>query len=381
MTEKKIHIVSFNVPFPADYGGVIDVYYRIKSLHKLGFKIILHCYDYGRGEQIQLSEITEKVYYYKRKKSILSIFNKRPFIVATRRSKELLNRLLEDNIPILFEGLHSCWYLENKEIQKRVTFVRTHNIEHDYYYALAKKSSFFKGIYFQQEANKLKRYESILKFSKTLLCIKESEREYFSRYSNNTFVLQASLPEIEEHSYILTEEYALFNGNLSVSENEKAAIWIIENIWKLDSKLPPLKIAGKNPSEHLKRLANENNIQLIPNPSQTEMEKLLSKARIHILISDQATGVKLKLLSAMQTTGHLLVNPFMVEGTDLKEVCILCEKPSAFTIQIKLLINKELGVNEFQKRQEFINEKYNTLKNCSEIFENEKSLLLSNHKL
>ena len=111
------------------------------------------------------------------------------------------------------------------------------------------------------------------------------------------------------------------------------------------------------------------------------MEKLLLKARIHILISDQATGVKLKLLSAMQTSGHLLVNPFMVEGTDLKEVCILCEKPSEFTIQIKLLINKELGVNEFQKRQEFINEKYNTLKNCSEIFENEKSLLLSNHKL
>ena len=27
-----LHIVSFNVPWPADYGGVIDVYYRIKAV-------------------------------------------------------------------------------------------------------------------------------------------------------------------------------------------------------------------------------------------------------------------------------------------------------------------------------------------------------------
>ena len=27
-----LHIVSFNVPLPADYGGIIDVFYRLKSL-------------------------------------------------------------------------------------------------------------------------------------------------------------------------------------------------------------------------------------------------------------------------------------------------------------------------------------------------------------
>ena len=27
-----LHIIAFNVPYPANYGGVIDVFYRIKAL-------------------------------------------------------------------------------------------------------------------------------------------------------------------------------------------------------------------------------------------------------------------------------------------------------------------------------------------------------------
>ena len=35
----KLHIVSFDVPFPPNYGGVIDVYYKCKHLHQLGIEI------------------------------------------------------------------------------------------------------------------------------------------------------------------------------------------------------------------------------------------------------------------------------------------------------------------------------------------------------
>ena len=41
--DKYINIVSFNIPWPANYGGVIDVYYKMQALHKCGVKIILHC--------------------------------------------------------------------------------------------------------------------------------------------------------------------------------------------------------------------------------------------------------------------------------------------------------------------------------------------------
>ncbi len=368
MTDKHIHIVAFDVPYPADYGGVIDIYYRIKALYELGFKITLHCFDYGRGEQPHLVKITEKVFYYSRSKTIWNGLNKRPFIVSSRRSNTLLNRLLEDDFPILFEGIHTSWFLENTAIQKRKTFVRTHNIEHDYYAALSENVGFLKSLYFKLEAYKLKRYESILAKASKVLCIKESDAIHIKKFNTNTFVLPASLPEISVKEYIHTDRFALFNGNLSVPENETSAIWIIENIWNKNSSLLPLIIAGKNPSEKLIKIVNQHNITLVSNPSKEEMDLLLSKARVHILVSDQTTGVKLKLLSALQTSGHVLVNSKMIEGTNLGELCTICELVSEFESQLVYLSENELDENSFLIRIRFFLEKYSTKHNCSNLF-------------
>ena len=35
----KLHVVSFQVPFPPDYGGLIDVYYKLKALKEAGDEI------------------------------------------------------------------------------------------------------------------------------------------------------------------------------------------------------------------------------------------------------------------------------------------------------------------------------------------------------
>lgn len=364
MTKRHLHIVSFDVPFPANYGGAIDVYYRIKALHALGFNITLHCFEYGRGKQTHLDEICERVFYYHRPKTLFQALNKRPFIVASRSSKELLNRLLLDEHPILFEGLHTTWFLEHPAIQKRMTYVRAHNVEHDYYQGLANKASFPKRIYFQQEAKKLKRYESILKLAKHILCIRKGDLEHFRQYNLQVSVLPASLPEFSLSTYYETEKYVLFHGNLSVSENEEAAKWIIENLWKKDSTLPPLKIAGKNPSKELMELTSLHNIELIANPSDEILQQLLQKARIHLLTSDQSTGVKLKLLNALQTSGHVLVNPEMVDGTDLGEMCIICSSPDEFLFKIKELESIQLDISTYQNRHLTLNSNYNTLDNC-----------------
>ena len=79
---KHLHIVSFNVPYPPDYGGVIDVFYKIKSLHDLGIKIYLHCFPYGREESEELNKICEKVYYYPRRKFYQAIYSNVPYIVG-----------------------------------------------------------------------------------------------------------------------------------------------------------------------------------------------------------------------------------------------------------------------------------------------------------
>ena len=59
---KEINIVSFDVPFPSNYGGVIDVYNKLVWLNKLGVKIHLHCFKYGRSSSSKLNDLCEKVY-------------------------------------------------------------------------------------------------------------------------------------------------------------------------------------------------------------------------------------------------------------------------------------------------------------------------------
>ena len=55
-SRKQLHVVSFNIPYPADNGGLIDVYCKLNALKKAGASIILHCYEYGRPHAQELNE-------------------------------------------------------------------------------------------------------------------------------------------------------------------------------------------------------------------------------------------------------------------------------------------------------------------------------------
>ena len=369
MKTKSIHIISFDVPYPADYGGVIDVYYRIKALYELGFKIHLHCFQYGREESSKLNEICEKVSYYPRKRRLLDFFQLRPFIVQTRISKVLEANLLKDNAPILMEGLHCTSILENKSFKDRTTIVRTHNIEHHYYKGLSKTNNLKDFIYFKLEAFKLKRYESILKKSSAILAIQEKDKKHLKKINSNTFLL----PICNKKNKILEQKetlpYLLFQGNLSVKENQEAILWLIDNVYNKLKTKPKFIVAGKKPSLSLKNTLVNNNIELVENPKQMEMDKLIKEARIHLLYTTQATGAKLKLINALQSNGHVILNSKLIEGTELSLLCNVCDNPKEFQINVVNLINSELSIHELKSRNDYFKEKLNATKNCKLIEE------------
>lgn len=357
-----------DVPLPADYGGAIDIFYRIKALHSLGVKIHLHCFEYGRGVQPELEQYCEEVYYYNRKKRFVDLIGRTPFIVKSRISDALLNNILGDDYPILFEGLHTTWYLEHPEIQQRITLVRAHNIEHEYYFGLMQNSSRIKKLYFQLEHKKLARYEAILHNCSAILPIRLGDLNHFRKYNNHCLVLPASLPEFSHIDEQVTEDYCLFHGNLSVPENYHAAKWLMREVWS-NNGLPELIIAGKDPSSELMELAKQTGCKIISNPSDDHMQELLQKAQIHVLFTTQPTGLKLKLLAALQTNGEVLVNTHMVAGTDLEQWCTIADTAKQFVEHIQNLSSIKRSDNHFQARKDAIKDKYNTKKNCQLILE------------
>ena len=197
-----IHIVALDVPFPLNYGGAIDMFYRIKALHQLGFKITLHCFEYGRGEQKELEKYTQEVIYYPRKKSVFNWFSSTPFIVKSRADKSLLSNLNSDDAPILFEGIHSTAFLNDTSLKDRIKLVRCHNIEQDYYNALAERAGGFKSIFYSTEAKKLAKYEAVLSEASALLVIQNTDLEHFKQVNANSHLLTASLPEIESNKHV-----------------------------------------------------------------------------------------------------------------------------------------------------------------------------------
>ena len=168
---------------------MIDVYYKIRCLHDAGVKIILHCFDYEKsGDPLGLDErlaaleqYTEEICLYRRKTGLLSFLHRKPYIVQSRRSKGLIKRLLKDNYPIIFEGLHTCYPLTDPLLKGRLRIYRESNIEHEYYshLALAEKSV-LKKIYFLTEWIKLKRFQDVLSDSSVMLAVSEEDRNYLA---------------------------------------------------------------------------------------------------------------------------------------------------------------------------------------------------------
>lgn len=320
MKVNTIHIVSFDVPFPPNYGGVIDVYYKIKALKELGVQVHLHCFQYGREQSEKLNQHCQSVSYYKRKKFVNPFNSNVPYIVKSRINKKLIAALNKDDAPILLEGLHCTWPLISNEVANDRIYIRTHNIEHEYYKRLESvEKSVFKRSYFKLESKKLEAYEKVLSKAKGVIAISKFDKEHFAKHNSNTIWASAFHESKEVNSTLGHGEFALYHGNLSVGENNHAAIYLATEVFpKVDF---PCVIAGNNPSDELKDLCLKNNVELKTELGSKEIIKLVRDAHINILPTFQKTGIKLKLLNALFQGRHCLVNSPMVEDTGLEDLC------------------------------------------------------------
>lgn len=374
---KEINIVSFDVPFPSNYGGVIDVYNKLVWLNKLGVKIHLHCFKNARTSSSKLDELCEKVYYYKRKTGLFSHLSFLPFTVKSRISNSLANNLLSNDFPILFEVLNTCFLLKDNRFTNRLKIYRHSNIEHDYYNELSKsEANILKKIYLKIEAFKLKRFETILNYSNLILAVNYKDNLYFkSKYPQ---VKSIYLPSFHPHNDLAIlngkGQYILFHGNLSVSENYEAAVWLITNVF---SKISfDCLIAGLNPPQFLIDLISKfKNIKLKINPSEEDLSLLILHAHIHVLYTSQETGLKLKLLNVLFNGRFIICNSKLLSGTDISSTISLkvSEDANSFIENINYLMSQFYSEKMIEERSNQIltfNNKSNVKKLIESVFIN-----------
>lgn len=369
----KLHVVSFQVPYPPDYGGLIDVYYKLKALKEAGCTVTLHTYRYRAEEQPRLHEVADTVYYYERFTGWRSQLSLLPYIVYSRRSGLLLQRLCEDDAPILFEGLHTCYFLSHPRLRNRQKWVRMHNVEHAYYRSLAQCAvSWKEKCFFRLEAWRLRRYESVLLYADKVFAITAADAAWFTRkyppvltyclpcFFDDSDARDSTQADFSRHDSSLPADvaahYILYHGNLSVLENRRVASYILGTLLPGLPAGLSLVIAGKGPDKSLcDKISAHPNAFLIANPSAAEMERLIAEAHINLLLTFQNTGIKLKLLYALtKGRGHCLVNSLMIADDVFRGLCTVADDEEAQLRAIRDLHLQSLSAEALQHRREVL---------------------------
>ena len=366
MVEFHLNIISLDVPYPPNYGGAIDIFYKIKALHRKGVKIILHTFEYGRGQSKELEKYCEKVHYYPRKTGLLSNLSLIPYITYSRRNKILTKNLKSNSYPVLFEGLHSIYLLIQKELKGRTILLRSHNIEHDYFHYLARREQNpIRKIFFYKEAYLLKRLLAKIPIDIQIGAITPADTKYLANNFKNTFWLPPFHSNDQIKSQVGLGTYALYHGNLSVSENTEVA----ENLANLfANKEIQLVIAGKDPTQKILNLSqNGNNIKVIASPDKEAMDSLVKNAQVILLPTNQPTGIKLKLIESLYQGRFCIANRAMVADTELESLVIVEE--INFYERTLDIMHTPFTEDEVCKRENLLNTFYDNANNAGVLLE------------
>jgi len=357
------------VPYPVDYGGVFDLFYKLEALQQQGIAIHLHCFDYGRGKQPELDKYCASVHYYKRNR--YKLFASLPHIVESRNNEALFENLLKDEHPILMEGIHCTAVVNDGRFKNRQCFVRLHNVEFEYYRDLAKAAtSFLKKLYYKREAALLKKYEHRIANKASFFSVTEKDADTYRQifYCRNILHLPLFLPPWKVTATSGMGSYCLYQGDLSVDANITMVEWLVKKVFsEIDVSF---KIAGKDPPPALIKLVNDyENIQLIAAPSENKMQELIAKAHINIIPSFSNTGIKLKLLNALFNGKHCIVNNNTVEGTGFEHLCHIADTTEHLKGLVAQLYYQPFREDEVQARKIILEHHFNNEANARRLID------------
>jgi hypothetical protein len=332
-----LHLLSFTIPYPADYGGVIDVFEKIRALHAEGVQIHLHCFVYDRPEAPELEAYCAEVHYYKRRTSFSGGM---PYIVSSRRSEDLLHRLGKDDYPILAEGIHTSYALIGRHWPGRVTALRLHNVEATYYKNLALvQRSGWRALYLKIEGWLLSRWEKKAA-TLPLLAIHPGVKRYYEEHygAKDVTYLPAFTSYAAGTNPTGRGDYVLVHGDLSVRDNVESLQWLLEEVRRGPAERLPWVVAGRKPDARTRRLLQANaGVRLVEDPGAEEMEALIRGAQVHLIQSFNPEGIKIKLLHALFLGRHCIAHARLLEGTGLEETCKAAADAGAFKTHLEAL--------------------------------------------
>jgi hypothetical protein len=99
-------------------------------------------------------------------------------------------------------------------------------------------------------------------------------------------------------------------------------------------------------------------VSLMPGVDTQTLHRLVAEAAVNILPTFQATGIKLKLLAALFTGKHCVVNTPMVQATGLENLCEIAELPQEMAALLDRCMQKPFTNAALENRRKLLDEHF-----------------------
>jgi hypothetical protein len=366
MPQQPIHIISFDNPYPPVYGGAIDVFFKLRALHALGFEIYLHCFvDKLPREILELERYTAKVYFYERRKKGHKLLAVSPFSVASRYHDAIAKNISEVDAPLLFEGLQSTYLLKKHTFPDRQKFLRLMNLESNYFGGLGRSERHpVKKILFAVESVKYALYQKIIGRFNGVFTLSVYETQYVQKHYRNAHYVPVFHGSEQVAQLSGFGKYAFYHGDLRMSDNRRAALFLI----KVFRKIPDYRlIIASNRGKRLikKEIKNTPNIEHTAIKNQQHLDELMHEAHISVMLSFQQSGTKLKSVNSLYKSRHCIINGNMVDDAQIRSLCTMAETQTDFIAAVNQL--KSVPYRDFEKRKKVLDLVLNDLENAKKI--------------
>ncbi len=193
-----------------------------------------------------------------------------------------------------------------------------HNLEFENYYG--KTPGLKRQKFSEYEAKKIANCDLILVCS-------QREKDILVNLNSTLEGKVFVLPNLVDAGLYKTsseKKWITFLGSLDYFPNIEAVEFICnEFIENLDASLrDKIIIAGRNPTEEVTRLCNENGITLRENLSDAEITQLLSETKISLVPLKSGSGTRLKIIESLFSHAMVISTAMGAEGVAHDGLCI-----------------------------------------------------------
>ncbi|MHB1546046.1 MAG: glycosyltransferase family 4 protein [bacterium] len=393
---KKLLFVTPELPYPPDNGGKVATWMLLKHL-STRYNLNICLFIKSNAQKTAVKEFADKlgisinqIYFeelnLKRNVGnlILSYKNNIPLTVYRHFSKNFKNHIekIIDDFDIAFIDYYSmAQYITDHFKGKKI--IHTHNAEYIMWQRkVSIESNPIVKFLIYTESKRVKNFEKLeyKKFDK-VLCVSSNDVENIKKIGvdeNKIELISAtgnrkliSFPDIQFDS---TEKSLIYIGTLSWEANIDGLIWFIKNCWTVLYRQNPdirLNIIGASPGYKIKKLIkNLSNVYLTGYLSEEDIEGYYSKSRVFIAPLRFGSGIKVKILNAMNRGIPTVTTSIGAEGigaVDMKHLCI-SDTADDFSRKVNALLNqKQLWEQLSRYSRTLMKEKYDWDKICKNI--------------